>query len=149
MRNLTQPKTEASMGRTRGSRNVSEKKKFAAVQLQKQNVTHMTIVNQLHISINTITDLLLRDKLCTVAVIEKNRGSPVKLQPRCSRKLLLMVKRNRFFPIQRIASMFRTAKGDSVCVKTIRRICHDNGVRNYSAVSKPYLTNNHIASRLK
>ncbi len=110
MRNLTQPKTAADMGRPRGSRNVSEKKKFAAVQLQKQNVTHKTIGNQLHIPRNTIKNLLLHDKLSIVVVIKKKRGRPVKLHPICRRKLLLMVKRNRFFPIKRIASMFRTAK---------------------------------------
>ena len=59
-----------------------------------------------------------------------------------------MVKKYRFKPIHQVASIFRTASGERLCVKTIRRVCHANGIRNYNAVSKPYLTKKHVASRL-
>ncbi len=120
--------------------------KFSSVQLRKQNSIYVAIGSQFHIPRSTIISLLLLDKQSTVAVIEKRTRRPINLQPRCRRMLLLLVKTKGFFPMQRIAPMFRTAKCDSVCENSIPQFCHDNGVRNYSAVPKQYFTNNGIAS---
>ena len=44
--------------------------------------------------------------------------------------------------------MFRTANGEQVSEKTIRFCCHRSGIRNYVAVSKPYLSLTHLAAKL-
>ena len=59
-----------------------------------------------------------------------------------------MEQKIRFKSIPEIASMFRTANGERVSEKLIRRRCCQNGVHNYVEVSKPYLSQEHLASRL-
>ena len=111
-------RNEADMGRPKGSKNVTEQKKFAAILLQRVNITHMTIGNQLNKPRSTIINILLRQASDTEANLS-NRGRPVKLKPRCKRRLLRMVKKNRFKPTNQVASMFRTASRERLCVKTI------------------------------
>ncbi len=59
-----------------------------------------------------------------------------------------MIDENKFKPLHVTASKFRTAKDERISTRTIRRYVHRAGIRNYNAVSKPYLTRNHINARL-
>ena len=64
------------MGRPKGSKNVTEEKKFAAVLLQRVNVIHSTIGNQLNMPRSTITNVILRQESSTEVSLS-NRGRTV------------------------------------------------------------------------
>ncbi len=72
----------------------------------------------------------------------------MKLNPRFKRRLLRIIDENKFKPQHVTASKFHTAKGERISTRTTRRYIHRAGIRNYNAISKPYLTRNHINAQL-
>ncbi len=135
------------MGRPKGSKNIPDKTKFAIIELWKANITHVAISNQLSIPRSTVSNIIRKYKQGETSEKE-TRGRKLKLNPRCKRRLLRMIYENKFKPLNVTVSKFRTAKSEGISILTIHRYVHHAGIRSYNAVSKPYLTKNHINARL-
>ena len=135
------------MGRPKGSKNIPDKTKFAIIELWKADIAHVAISNQFSIPRSTISNIIHKYKQRETSENETRRRKLI-LNPRCKRRLLRMIDENKFKPLHVTASKFRTAKGERISIRTIGRHVHRAYIGNYNAVSKPYLTRNHINSRL-
>ena len=133
------PRSITDMGRPKGSKNVTEQKKFPAVSLQRVNVVHTTVGNQLNMPRSTITNVILRQASSTEVSLS-NRGRTVNSSLDADLDYYEWEKKTRFKPTHVLASMFCTASGERLWIKNIRLVCHANDIRNYHAVSKPYIT---------
>ncbi len=52
-------------------------------------------------------------------------------------------------PLHTIAAKFNHYNNRSISVSTLNRYLHSNGIRNYGAVPKPYLTTQHLRGHIK
>ena len=95
---------------------------------------------------NTVKYIVARNRTNSPAV--GKRGRKFALTERCIRKLIRCVRMHRFKPLFVISNEFRTVDGKKLSVRTIRRYLQKHGIKNYAAVSKPFLSRKHINARL-
>ena len=63
------------------------------------------------------------------------------------RILKRIIVKNNTKPLYVSATEFKEDYGYNVCIKTVRKYIYECGIRNYGAVSKPYLMPRHILNR--
>ncbi len=126
------------MGRPKGSKNIPDKTKFAIIELWKTDIAQMAIFNQLSIPRSTVSDIIRRYKQGETSEKETIERK-FKLNVGCKQRLLRMIDENKFKPLYVTASKFRSAKGERISIPTIHRYVYRANIRNYNAVSRPYL----------
>ena len=80
--------------------------------------------------------------------ISERRGRKPKLTPKCIRSLLNCTREDRFKPLRVITAKFNEFREVPVSKSTVRRVLKQQGISNYVAVCKPFLTHNHEKRRL-
>ena len=70
------------------------------------------------------------------------------MSPRDTRKLMKVVDEQRFKPLHTITSTYNQFAPVKVSERTVRRTLKRNGINNYVAVSKPYLSSKNLRDRL-
>ncbi len=79
----------------------------------------------------------------------EKRGHKKKLPPRDTRSLLKVADKVRFNPAHKIASTYNQFSTIPVSLRTVRRTLKANGLRNYTAAYKPYLSPRNMKALLQ
>ena len=125
---------------------VSREKKYAISEMVRAGISLRKVATFYNISRDTVASIIRRNQINNSATSKHGRNHM--LTERCIRRLIRCVVSNRFKPLFIIANEFRTMRGSKISVRTIRRYLHKNGIYNYAAVSKPYLSRKHMNARL-
>ena len=132
------------MVRTKGASNVSEEQKQRILDLTAIGVKQKTIVEYYGMKQSTVANIVRRERNNNESL---QRGRKLKLSERAQRALLKLVRENRFKPLHYITAEFNKFSPCTVSVKTVKRYLHRHGIRNYVAVSKPFLSKNNVCRR--
>ena len=142
------PKQKVTMGRRKGSKNLSQGQKEKILDMVRSGLTQGYVADFYGIPKNTVKYLVGRAKRKNEKDRTSKPGRKHKLGPRCQRRLIKYVRDNNKQPLFVIAARFRTLDGTKLSKRTIRRYLHKKHIRSYIASSKPFLTMKHIDARL-
>ena len=131
------------MGRVKGSKQVSEETKRCILDAYYMGVRQKDIVQYYQMPQSTVANIIRRGRNT------EKRGRKQKLSDRSIRNLLSCARKNRFCSIHTITAKFNEFSTIKVCVNTVRSILHKNGMKNYVAASKPFLSKLNIKRRRK
>jgi len=137
------------MGRSRGSKNIKPELKSNIISMVEAGLTPAYVARFYNMPKDTVKSILRRNKNKSSKSIVKRRGRNKKLDSNCYKSLLKYVATNNKLPLFVIAAQFRTADGQKLSIRTIRRYLHKSGIRSYVSAAKPYLSEKHIAVRLQ
>ncbi len=136
------------MGRSQGSRNLSNGFKEKIVDMVNFGLTQKKVADYYCIPVSTIKSIMRYHRLASNLNAKKKMGRKLKLGPRCVRRLILYVRKNNKMPLYTIAANFRASNGTKLSERTIRGYLHKNGIHSFVAAAKPYLSLKYIDARL-
>ena len=130
----------------RGCKNVTESVKFAIVSMARAGMRQCDIANQFNLAKSTVSQIIRKSKTGQVQ-LKKRRGPKFKLNAAAIRILQRILLKNNKKPLFVTVAELKVNYGYNLTVKTVRRYVYKCGIRNYAAVSKPYLLPRHIEAR--
>ena len=140
------PKQEVVMGLKLGSKEVSKERSQMILDMVDIGAKQVGTANYYHMPKSTISNIVKAGRIEKEA---ETRGRNRKLSSRDTRSLLKVADKLRFKPVHKIASTYNQFAPVPVSVRTVRRTLKDNGIRNYTASSKPYLSPKNLKARLE
>ena len=140
------PKQELVMGSKLRSKEVSKERRQMILDMVDIGLKQVDTANYYHMAKSTISNIVKAGRIEKEA---ETRGQNRNLSSRDTRILLKVVDKLRFKPVHRIASANNQFAPDPVSVRTVRRTLKDNGIRNYTNSSKPYLSPKNLKARLE
>ena len=140
------PKQEVVMWRKLGSKEVSKERRQMILDMVDIGVKQVDIANYYHMPESTISNIVKAGRIEKEA---KTRVCNRKLSSRDTRSLLKVADKLRFKPVHKIASTYNQFAPVPVSVRTVRRTLKDNGIPNYTASSKLYLSPKNLKARLE
>ena len=135
------------MARTKGTKEFTVQQKNSISDLTDVGAKQYAIVQHFGMLQSTVANIIRRRNETNNEISER-RGCNPKLTPRCIRSLLNCARENRFKPLLVITSKFNEFREVPVNESTVRRVLKQQGISNYVAVCKPFLTRNHEKRRL-
>ncbi len=112
------------MGRSQGSRNLSNGFKEKVVGMVNFGLTRKKVAGYYCIIVNTVKSIMGHHRLASNVNAKEKMGRKLKLGPRCVRRLILYVRKNNEMPLYTIAANFRSSNGTKLSARTIRRYLH-------------------------
>ena len=137
------PKQEV---RKLGSKEVSKERQQMILDMVDIGVKQVDIANYCHMPKSKISNIVKAGRIEKEA---ETRGRNRKLSSRDTRSLLKVADKLRFKPAHKIASVHNQFSPIPVSIRTVRRTLKDNGIRNYIASSKLFLSPKNLKARLE
>lgn len=137
------------MARKTGSKQVSPERCQAIIDMKRNGLKHRVIADYYEMPISTISGIISRYRNKTSTKIIEKRGRKRKISKRSCRLLQNYVRNHRFMPLHALVAEFKKFTKIIVHVSTMRRCLHRLHLRNYRAVSKPFLSHKNIIARVQ
>ena len=96
---------------------------------------------------STLANIIRRRNEINNEISQRRERKP-KLTPKCILSFLNCARENRLKPLRVITAKFNEFRAVPVSKSTVRRVIKEQGISNYVAVYKPFLTRNHEKRRL-
>ena len=145
MQILVRSKTIATMRTRTGRKNCTQEMKYAIFNTVRTGMAHINVV--IHFSISTTESKMLKQAKDKENCIMKKRGPKFKLSEAAIRILQRILLKNNKKQLFVTVNEFRVNYGYKLYIKTVRKYVYKSGLRNYAAVSKPYLMPRHVIGR--
>ena len=134
------------MGTCTGRKNCTEEMKYAIVNMVRTGMTRTNVAIHFSISRSTVSKILKQSKDKENCIMKK-RGPKFKLSEAAIQILQRTFVKNNKEPLFVTVNEFRVNYGYKLSVKIVRNYVYKCGLRNYAAVSKPYLMPRHVLPR--
>ena len=138
--------SQLTMPSRRGKENVDNSMKFAIISMVRGGMKQSDVALQFDSAKSTVCGIIKASKI-TQIVKKKKRGPKFKLNAAATCILLRLLLQNNMKPLFLTVSELKAHYGYNLTVKSVRRCIYKNGIRNYVAVSKPYLLPRHVQAR--
>ena len=129
-----------------GRKNCTEEMKYAIVNMVRTGMSHTNVAIHCSISRSTVSKILKRFKDKENCIMKK-RGPKFNLSEAAIRILQLILLKNNKNPLFVTVNEFRVNYGYKLSIKTVHKYVYKCGLRNYGALSKPYLMPRHVLAR--
>ena len=132
------------MVRQRGAKEISEERRQTILNMQDIRLRQCDIVQYYIMPQSTVSNIICRGR---IPKITKNIELKMKLTSRATRTLLKTVSENKFQSSSVIASIYNKYSYVAISARAVRRTLKRNGIRNYAAASKPFLSSKNMTAR--
>ncbi len=133
------------MGRKLGAKEVTKERRNMILDMVDIGVRQIDIASYYGMPKSTVSNIVKRGRKVNEA---ETRGRSKKLTPRDTRSLLKVADKLRFKPLHKITSTYNQFAPVNVSINTVRRTLKANGIQNYTAASKPYLSSKNMKERI-
>ena len=137
------------MGRKEGAKNVSEEVKSKIWDMYCIGVKQKCMAEYYNMPQSTVCNIIRRKKDSNNENPPPKRGPPPILDARGLRSLTSCVRKNKFKSLQQITNEFNVNRVVKVSKTTVRRAIRKCELRNYVAVTKPFLSPKNIKKRMQ
>ena len=125
------------MGRKIGAKEVNQERREKILAMVDISVKQIDIANYYGMTKTTVSSIIRSERF---EEQEETIGRKKKLSPRDTRSFLEVADKLRFKPVSRIASTYNQFAPILLSTRTVRRTLKENGIQNYTAMPKPYLS---------
>ena len=127
-----------ALGTRKGRKNVCEEVIFAIVQIVEAGLNQKDVAARFNLSKSAVSKIFKKCRSNTQRITKK-RERKFKLNAAALRILQRILQKNNEKALHISVVEFREYYDYKLSIKTVRRYLHRCGLRNYAAVSKPYL----------
>jgi len=117
--------------------------------LVEAGITNRFISSRMELPLSTVATIAARVRREGTAARRRRAGRPRFLSAQDDHHLQQLVYRHRTWSLDQLTAEVNRSITHKISSRTVRRYLHRAFLRNYAAVTKPYLRSRHVSQRLR